>query len=124
MRESSMRKLMICTLSMAGMAWSAAALAQTGKTAVNPPAATGATSDTTTTSGGLKAGLSVKDSAGVAVGTLSELKTDASGKRWATIRVGADDVSVEADKVKAKDGAATVDMTQAQLKGLVKKPKS
>lgn len=49
-------------------------------------------------------------------------KTDANGRRWATIRMGADDVTVEADKLTAKDGAAMVNMTQAQLNGLAKKP--
>jgi hypothetical protein len=119
-----MRKLVLCTLTAAAMAWSAPALAQAGSTAVNPPAATGSTTNTTATAGGLKVGLSVKDSAGASVGTLTALETDASGKRWATIRTGADDVSVEADKLMAKDGAATVNMTQAQLKSMAKKPKS
>lgn len=120
-----MRKLVLCTLTAAATAWSAPALAQTpGAAAVNPPAATGATTNTTAMAGDLKTGLAVKDSAGVSVGTLTDLKTDASGKRWATIRMGADDVSVEADKLTAKDGAASVSMTQAQLKGLAKKPKS
>ena len=119
-----MRKLAVCTLTAAAMAWGGQALAQAGSTAANPPAATGVTTNTTAMAGGLKVGLSVKDSAGAAVGTLTDLKTDASGKRWATIRMGTDDVSVEADKLTAMDGAATVNMTQAQLKGMVKKPKS
>lgn len=120
-----MRKLALCTLTAVAAAWGAQALAQSsGSTAVNPPAATGSTTNTTATAGDLKTGLSVKDSAGASVGTLTGLKTDASGKRWATIRIGSDDVSIEADKLTAKDGAATVNMTQAELKGLAKKPKS
>jgi hypothetical protein len=120
-----MRKLVLCSLTAAAMAWGAPALAQgSGSTAVNPPAATGSPANTTAMAGDLKTGLSVKDSTGASVGTLTSLKTDASGKRWATIRIGADDVSVEADKLTAKDGAATVNMTQAQLKSMAKKPKS
>ena len=72
--------------------------------------------------GDLKIGSSVRDSAGSSVGTLTDLKTDADGKRWATIRMGTEDVSVEADRLSAKDGGLTIGMTQNQLRATGKKP--
>jgi hypothetical protein len=121
-----MRKLVLCSIAVAAVAWSAPAAAQTPKPGtVNPPAAdTGSTANTTATAGGLAVGLSVKDSTGATVGKLTSLKTDATGKRMATISMGGDTVSVDADKLRAKDGAATVSLTQAQLKAMAKKPRS
>ena len=118
-----MRNLLLGSLSIAVLAWSGHALAYDAQP-VNPPAATGAPADTTAMAGDLKVGLSVKDSAGVTVGRLTELKRDAAGKRMATISMGADTVTVEADKLTAKEGAATVSLTQAELKSMAKKPRS
>ena len=121
-----MRKLILSTVALAAVAGSASALAQPPASgAVNPPAATtGLPANTTATTSGLKVGLSVKDAAGATVGKLTDLKTDASGKLMATITMGADTVAVEADKLTAKDGAATVSLTQAELKDMAKKPES
>lgn len=117
-----MRNLLLCTAAVAALAWNAQALAQPG--AVNPPrAGTGTAANTTATASGLTVGLTVKDSSGATVGRLADLKADASGKQMATIRMGADDVVVEADKLTAEDGGATVSLTQAELKSMAKKPK-
>jgi hypothetical protein len=121
-----MRNTLLCTAAVAVLAWSAPALAQSPQSgAVNPPkASTGAAANTTATASGLSVGLMVKDSAGAKVGKLTHLTTDAAGKQMATISMGAHDVVVEADKLTAKDGVATVSMTQAELKSMTKKPKS
>ena len=120
-----MRNLLLCTAAVAALAWNAQALAQPSKPgAVNPPrAGTGTAANATATASGLSVGLTVKDSSGATVGRLAGLKTDASGKQMATIRMGADDVVVEADKLTAEDGAATVSLTQAELKSMTKRPK-
>jgi hypothetical protein len=121
-----MRNILLCTAAIATMAWSGQAVAQVSKPgAVNPPtAATGSAANTTASASGLSVGLSVKDSSGATIGKLTDLKTDASGKEMATIRMGANDVSVGADRLKVKNGAAVVNATKSELKSMAKKPKS
>lgn len=121
-----MRNVFLCTAAIAAMAWSPQALAQVAKPgAVNPPAAsTGLAANATAKVSQLTVGLAVKDSTGATVGKLTDLKTDASGKQMATIRMGANDVSIGADRLKVKDGAAVADATKAELKTMAKKPKS
>jgi hypothetical protein len=117
-----MRNVLLCAaFAVAAVGSTQALAAQPG--AVNPPvASTGSATDTTATSG-LKVGLSVKDSTGATIGHLTELKADATGKKMATIHMGADNVSIEADRLTVKDGAATVNATKAELQGMAKKPK-
>ena len=121
-----MRNVFLCTTAIAAIAWSALGSAQAGQPgAVNPPAAsTGSASNATAKVSQLSIGLSVKDSTGATVGKLTDLKTDASGKQMATIRMGAHDVSIGADRLKVKDGAAVADATKTELQSMAKKPKS
>jgi len=121
-----MRNVFLCTTVIAAVAWSAQGLAQAGQPgAVNPVgAATGSAANATAKVSQLSVGLSVKDSTGAIVGKLTDLKTDASGKQMATIRMGAHDVSIGADRLKVKDGAAVADATKTELQSMTKKPKS
>jgi hypothetical protein len=121
-----MRNVFLCTAAVAAMAWSAQALAQAPQSgAVNPPkASTGSAANTTAMASALTVGLTVKDSTGATVGKLIALKTDASGKEMATIHMGTHDVSIGADRLKVKDGAAVADATKTELQTMAKKPKS
>jgi hypothetical protein len=121
-----MRNVFLYTATVAAIAWSAQGLAQAAQPgAVNPPAAsTGSATNATAKVSQLSVGLMVKDSSGATIGKLTHLKTDAGGKQTATIRMGAGDVSVGADRLTVKDGAAVVNATQAELQTMAKKPKS
>ena len=69
----------------------------------------------------LSTGMSVKDSTGAIIGEVTDLKTDASGKKVATIKMGADTFAVETGRLGVQDGAATVNATQAELEAMLKK---
>jgi hypothetical protein len=71
---------------------------------------------------GLTVGMQLKDNAGVAVGQISDLKPDASGAQMATIKMGADSFTVAAAALVVQNGAAVINMTQAQLQAQVHKP--
>jgi len=67
------------------------------------------------------AGLPVKDKAGVAIGQIADVKTDASGKRIATIHMGADSFAVDTAALAVDNGTATINATQAQIKAMLPK---
>ena len=64
--------------------------------------------------------MTVKDKTGATIGSVSDVKTDA-GKTTATIRMGADVFAVETNRLAVADGAATINATQAEIKGMLKK---
>ena len=92
-----------------------------------PPAPTGTAADTSTTAPAaatvLAVGLPVKDNTGATIGSVSELKADASGAQNVTITMGPDRFAVTADKLAVANGAATINLTQAQITDMLHKPK-
>lgn len=86
-----------------------------------PPASTGAATDTSATAAALAVGLSVKDNTGATIGQITQLKPDASGKQVATIKMGSDTFAVDGANLAVQDGAATINATQAELQGMIKK---
>jgi hypothetical protein len=84
-------------------------------TAANPPAATGSAANTSATVGALSVGEPVKDNTGATIGEISDLKADAAGNQMAVIKMGTDTFQVGADKLGASNGAATINLTQAQI---------
>ena len=79
------------------------------------PSAAGAGSDVSVVTG-----MSVKDKTGATIGQVSDVKTDA-GRTTATIKMGADVFAVETNRLAVADGAATINATQAEIKGMLKK---
>ena len=69
----------------------------------------------------VKSGMSVKDNTGATIGQISEVKTGADGKKTATIKMGADTFAVDTSSLAVASGAATVNATQAEIKGMLKK---
>jgi len=124
-----MWNLFLSTAASVALAWSAHAPPATPNADPStPPAATSAAPtgvgvNAAASAADLSVGLSVKDSAGVAIGQITDLKTDAAGKRVATIKMGASSFKVEADRLAVENGAATVNATEAQLRDMLKKPK-
>jgi hypothetical protein len=73
----------------------------------------------------LATGLTVKDNTGAAIGQITAVKTDAAGRSMATIKMGADTFQAPAANLAVQDGAAVINLTQAQIASqLHPKPKS
>jgi hypothetical protein len=66
--------------------------------------------------------MTVKDNTGVAVGSITDVKADASGKQMATIKMGEDTFTVAASGLAVQNGAAVINLTQAELQAQVHKP--
>lgn len=116
----------ILTFGAAALALSIAlpAAAQTAGTMTEKApatASTGAAADTSTAASALAVGLTVKDNTGAAIGMITQLKPDASGKQVATIKMGADTFAVDGSNLAVQDGAAVVNATQAELQSMIKK---
>ncbi len=100
---------------------------------VNPPAAdtaaaptsanTGVAANANATAPRLTAGPAVKDNTGATIGQISALKADASGKQLATIKMGDKSFSVDAANLAVQNGAAVINLTQAQITSMVQKTK-
>lgn len=90
---------------------------QSPPAAATPPATTGAAANTNATAPAtpVSAGLTVKDNTGLAIGQISDVKTDASGKSMATIKMGANSFQVPAANLSVANGAATINLTKAQI---------
>lgn len=125
----------ILTFGAAALALSLAAPAFAQGTATDEPATSSSTadpsagassgaaagSDASATAATLAVGASVKDKTGATIGSVTEVKPDATGKQVATIKMGADTFAVETDKLAVADGSATINATQAELKAMLKK---
>ena len=67
---------------------------------------------------GLKVGMVVKDNTGAPIGSVSEMKPEGngSGRMFATVKLANNDVfSVDASSLQVQGGAATINMTQADI---------
>jgi hypothetical protein len=80
-------------------------------------AATGSSSDTSATApaSAIATGMSLKDNTGAVIGSVTDIKADSSGQKMAVIKMGADQFSVATNNLAVQDGAAVINMTQAEL---------
>jgi hypothetical protein len=90
-------------------------------TATSEPAApaTGTSSDTAATasaSASVTTGMSVKDNTGALIGEVSDVKAGV-----ATIKMGTDTFTVDTAKLGVANGAATINATEADIRGMLKK---
>lgn len=69
------------------------------------------------------AGLPVKDMNGTTIGSVTDVKTDASGNKVATIKMGADTFAVDASALAVDNGTAVINSTQAEIKSMLPKGK-
>jgi hypothetical protein len=65
--------------------------------------------------------MTLKDKTGVAVGQITDVKPDASGAQMATVKMGSASFTVATAVLSVQNGAATVNMTQAELQAQVQK---
>lgn len=96
-----------------------ASTAGPGATAPSANAATGAGSDASATAGAFAVGAPVKDNTGAVIGSITELKPGASGSQMATIKMGSDNFAVATTGLAMQDGAAVINMTQAELQAKI-----
>ncbi|HEY2481744.1 MAG TPA: hypothetical protein VGI30_06045 [Caulobacteraceae bacterium] len=75
---------------------------------------TGTAANTSATGAALSAGMTVKDNTGVSIGQISKLDS-VNGTQMATIKMGAQSFQVPAASLAAANGAATINLTQAQI---------
>jgi len=88
-------------------------------TSSTAPATTGASSDTAATASAgatVSAGMSVKDNTGALIGEVADVKAGV-----ATIKMGADTFTVDTAKLGVANGAATINATAADIRGMLKK---
>jgi hypothetical protein len=78
-------------------------------------AATGSSADTNATAPAFAVGTPVKDNTGAVIGSISELKPGATGAQMATIKMGSDQFAVATSGLAMQNGAAVINMTQAEL---------
>jgi len=91
------------------------------------PAASGAGSNTSATASGagkttappsFTVGEVVKDNTGAAIGTITELK-GSGDQQMAVIKMGDQSFQVQSSKMGATDGGAEINMTKAQIAGML-----
>lgn len=64
----------------------------------------------------LKAGMTVKDKTGASIGQIASVDTDSkTGQKMATIKMGKDSFRLQADRLGVDNGAATINLTQADI---------
>ena len=105
-------------------ATAAPAASQPSATDQTPPPAAGSAAPSASTGSNanasvpaqLSAGLTVKDNTGASIGQVASIDTDSkTGEKMATIKMGKDSFRLPADRLAVADGAATVNLSQAQI---------
>lgn len=80
-----------------------------------------ASSSTSSSSAAVTVGQPVKDNTGATIGKVASVKPDASGKTLATIQMGADTFAVDTSALAVDNGAAVINASQEEIKGMMKK---
>jgi hypothetical protein len=86
------------------------------------PSASSSGSNTSATAGAaaaLSVGEPVKDNTGATIGSITSLNASAGGQQMAVIKMGTDTFQVPSDRLGAANGAAEINMTQAQITGML-----
>jgi hypothetical protein len=84
----------------------------------NPAASAG--SNTSATAGGFTVGEPVKDNTGTTIGEISALNPGPNGVQMAVIKMGSDSFQVQTDRLGQSNGAATINLSQSQISGMLK----
>jgi hypothetical protein len=89
--------------------------------ATNATAATGAAANTSATApASFTVGQQVQDNTGASIGTISSLNTGADGQQMAVINMGGKTFQVPASRLGTNNGAAEINLTQAQIATMLK----
>jgi hypothetical protein len=98
-----------------------ASTAPTAGETAGAPASTGTATNTNAVA--LSTGLTVKDNTGAAIGQITDIAADKSGTQLATIKMGTDSFRLPTDRLAVQNGAAVVNLTQAQIEDELHPPK-
>jgi hypothetical protein len=115
-----MRSFLILGAATIALAIAAPALAQTtapAATAQDP--ATAAAPAPTTAAAPVAAGQPVKDNTGAVIGTVAEVKPDATGKTMAAIKMDDKTFSVDVAMLAVRDGATLINASKAEIEGML-----
>jgi cell division septation protein DedD len=95
----------------------AAAPAQDSTTA--PTGTSAPTAGTATATAPVTAGQPVKDNTGATIGTVAEVKPDASGKTMAAIKMDDKTFAVDVANLAVRDGATLINASKAEIEGML-----
>ena len=94
--------------------------AASGATAPAPAGATaGTAAPATTAAAPVTAGQPVKDNTGVVIGSVAEVKPDATGKSMATIKMDDKTFAVAVNNLAVQDGATLINASKAEIEGML-----
>ena len=96
------------------LAVAAPALAQTAAAPTQDPAASAAPAAAPVT-----VGQPVKDNTGAVIGSIAEVKPDASGKSMATIKMDDKTFAVDVAMLAVRDGATLINASKAEIEGML-----
>mgnify|MGYP001043662685 CR=1 FL=1 len=109
-----MRSILTLGAAALALAVAAPALAQTAAPAQDPAAAAPAP-----TAAAVAAGQPVKDNTGAVIGSVSEVKPDATGKSMATIKMDDKTFAVDVKNLAVQDGATVINASKAEIEGML-----
>jgi hypothetical protein len=116
-----MRSFLTLGAATIALAFAAPALAQTTAPAApaQDPAASASAPASATAAAPVAAGQSVKDNSGSVIGSVAEVKPDASGKSMATIKMDDKTFAVDVANLAVRDGATVINASKAELEGML-----
>ena len=113
-----MRSILTLGAAALAIAFAAPALAQTAAAPAQDPAASAAPAPAAA-SAAVAAGQPVKDNTGAVIGSVSEVKPDATGKSMATIKMDDKTFAVDVKNLAVQDGASVINASKAEIEGML-----
>jgi hypothetical protein len=117
-----MRSFLTLGAATIALAFAAPALAQTTAPAApaqDPAAAAATTPAPAAPAAPVTAGQPVKDNTGVVIGSVAEVKPDATGKSMATIKMDDKTFAVAVNNLAVQDGATLINASKAEIEGML-----
>jgi hypothetical protein len=117
-----MRSFLTLGAATIALAIAAPALAQTTAPAApaqDPAAAAATTPAKAAPAAPVTAGQPVKDNTGVVIGSVAEVKPDATGKSMATIKMDDKTFAVAVNNLAVQDGATLINASKAEIEGML-----
>jgi hypothetical protein len=114
-----MRSFLTLGAAALALAVAAPALAQTAAPAQDPAAATAPAPAPAAAAAPVTAGQPVKDNTGAVIGSVAEVKPDATGKSMATIKMDDKTFAVDVANLAVRDGATLINASKAEIEGML-----
>ncbi|KQY28257.1 hypothetical protein ASD38_16330 [Caulobacter sp. Root487D2Y] len=116
-----MRSFLTLGAATIALAFAAPALAQTTAPAApaQDPAAAATPAPAPAAAAPVAAGQPVKDNTGAVIGSVAEVKPDATGKSMATIKMDDKTFAVAVNNLAVRDGATLINASKAEIEGML-----